>query len=56
MLGNMKEVNYGNAAISGKDPFWVKGDLAISAEEQITFLERLHQNKLPFQELHQRLV
>lgn len=52
----MKKINYGNAATSGKDPFWVKGDLAISAIEQITFLERLYQNKLPFQEVHQRLV
>ena len=52
----MKKINYGNAATSGQDPFWVKGDLAISAVEQITFLETLYQNKLPFQEIHQRLV
>jgi len=52
----MTSVRYGNCEPTGKDPFWVEGDLRISAHEQISFLRRLHRNKLPFQERHQRLV
>ncbi len=61
-LGNQKEaaymtkIGYGNAATGGSKPFWVEGDLAISATEQIAFLRRLYANKLPFQVSHQRLV
>lgn len=40
----------------GGQPFWVEGDLALSAHEQIRFLQRLYQNKLPFRIEHQRLV
>lgn len=61
-LGAAKEVDYlrrlgyGNAAVGGAQPFWVEGDLAISAVEQIAFLKRLYLNELPFQVAHQRLV
>jgi beta-lactamase class D len=61
-LGAAKEVDYlrrldyGNATVSGAQPFWVEGDLAISAVEQIAFLKRLYLNELPFSEAHQRLV
>ena len=61
-LGNPREaaymtkIGYGNAVTSGSKPFWVEGDLAISAMEQIAFLRRLYANKLPFQVAHQRLV
>lgn len=47
---------YGNADVTGADPFWVEGNLAISAEEQIAFLRRLYRNDLPFRVEHQRLV
>ena len=39
---------YGNRTITGGlDHFWLDGDLAISAEEQIAFLGALHQGSLP---------
>ncbi len=48
---------YGNrdAATEGGD-YWVYGRLAISAREQVEFLERLYRNALPFAVEHQRLV
>lgn len=41
---------------TGDSPFWVEGDLAISANEQIAFLKALYRNELPFRMEHQRLV
>lgn len=52
----LRKINYGNASTSGMNPFWVEGNLSISAKEQIDFLRRLYQNKLPFSVEHQRLV
>jgi beta-lactamase class D len=52
----LRKINYGNADPSGADPFWVEGNLSISAEEQIGFLRRLYRNDLPFRVEHQRLV
>lgn len=52
----MRKIGYGNAVAAGDKPFWVEGDLAISANEQISLLERLYRNELPFRVEHQRLV
>ncbi|BDS06812.1 hypothetical protein NT6N_18520 [Oceaniferula spumae] len=52
----MEKINYGNADPTGKAPFWVEGNLRISAVEQIDFLQRLHRNKLPLSLNAQRLV
>lgn len=52
----MRKIAYGNAVAGGSKPFWVEGELAISANEQISFLGRLYRNELPFQVGHQRLV
>ncbi|MBK8551252.1 MAG: hypothetical protein IPL53_09405 [Ignavibacteria bacterium] len=32
----------------GMDKFWLSGGAADSPEEQIEFLKKLHDNKLPF--------
>ncbi len=52
----LKKIAYGNADPTGESPFWVEGNLAISAYEQIDFLQRLYRNKLPFSVANQRLV
>ncbi len=52
----MQKIGYGNVDTSGDDPFWVEGNLRISAHEQIEFLRRLYKNELPFAREHQRLV
>ena len=51
------KLNYGNADPSSKrGDYWIDGNLAISAYEQISFLKRLYGNELPFRVEHQRLV
>jgi beta-lactamase class D len=53
----LREIGYGNADPSGGiDTFWLGGNLRISAEEQVAFLQRLYRNELPFRVEHQRLV
>ena len=52
----LRKTDYGNSDPSGADPFWVDGNLRISAQEQIGFLRRLYRNELPFRVEHQRLV
>jgi len=53
----LRQIDYGNADPStGGGAYWVDGNLAISAHEQISFLQRLYRNELPFKEEHQRLV
>ena len=36
--------------------YWIDGNLAIAAQEQIAFLRKLYHNELPFRVEHQRLV
>ena len=52
----MRKIAYGNAVVGGGTPFWVEGDLAISANEQISFLRHLYRNDLPFRVEHQLLI
>lgn len=41
--------NYGNRSTNGfGEIYWVKGDLRITPKEQIEFLVRLYENRLPF--------
>ncbi|WP_316834539.1 class D beta-lactamase [Pedobacter nutrimenti] len=45
----LHKAKYGNADIEGGiDAFWLSGKLRITPNEQIDFLRRLHDNKLPF--------
>ncbi len=45
----LDSVQYGNGDITGGiDGFWLWGKLRITPNEQIDFLRRLHDNKLPF--------
>lgn len=50
-LNYLKKIDYGNAKI-GVDVslFWLKGDIKISAIQQVEFLQRLYKNQLPFQQ------
>jgi beta-lactamase class D len=55
--GYLRKAGYGNADSSGGvEGYWIDGNLAISAHEQISFLRRLYRNELPFRVEHQRLV
>ncbi|MBD1915972.1 class D beta-lactamase [Leptolyngbya sp. FACHB-60] len=49
----VSEAGYGNQAIGSPeaiDSFWLEGDLRITPQQQIEFLQRLHRNELPFSE------
>ncbi len=51
------KTNYGNKKIENKiDRFWLDGNLAISANEQIDFLEKLVKNELAFDKNIQETV
>lgn len=54
----LESIGYGNADSSSvQGDYWLAdGPLAISAHEQIEFLQRLYRNELPFRTEHQRLV
>ncbi len=53
----LSKINYGNKDSSTKTgSYWVDGNLSISAHEQIVFLKKLYNNKLPFKIEHQLLV
>lgn len=48
---------YGNADTSGGiDQFWLTGGLRITPAQQIDFLKRLHENKLPFSQRSMDIV
>lgn len=54
----LQQINYGNAdpTVDGDGPYWVDGNLRITAFEQLAFLQKLYRNELPFKVEHQRLV
>ncbi len=53
----LNKTNYGNKKIENKiDRFWLDGSLAISANEQIEFLEKAVRNELPFDKNIQETV
>lgn len=53
----LRKISYGNANADGAvDRFWLDGGLRISALEQVSFLQRLYRNQLPFAVEYQRLV
>lgn len=56
-LDHLKKIGYGNEK-TGPDltTFWLDGNLKISAIEQINFLKKLYDEKLPYETSHMRLV
>jgi beta-lactamase class D len=56
----VKQFGYGNAdtsgGVDGARPFWIDGTLRISANEQVAFLKRLHENRLGVSDRTARLT
>lgn len=59
----LEAADYGNAdptpaaeAPGNEEPYWVTGNIRITAAQQVAFLEKLYRNELPFEVGHQRLV
>lgn len=49
----LAQIDYGNQTVgSDVERFWLNGDLQISAAEEISFLRRLYDYELPFQQEH----
>jgi beta-lactamase class D/beta-lactamase class D OXA-10 len=50
----VKQFSYGHAdtsgGVAGERPFWIDGTLRLSADEQVAFLKRLHENRLGLSE------
>lgn len=45
----VEKANYGNKNTGGEiDWFWLRGDLRITAEQQVNFMTRFYKNELPF--------
>ncbi|MGG3888578.1 class D beta-lactamase [Metabacillus fastidiosus] len=57
MQEKIRILEYGNQDLTGRiDSFWLDSSLKISALEQINFMENLVEEKLPFEEKHQKTV
>jgi beta-lactamase class D len=57
MKKGLKRLQYGNMQVGDiVDQFWLGGPLEISAFEQITFLNKLAREELPFLKIHQQQV
>ena len=53
----LERLGYGNADVSGgTDLFWLQGGLRVSAMEQVRFMHRLAEGRLPATQRAQRLV
>lgn len=53
----LRKANYGNADTSGGiDQFWLTGGLRVTPEQQLHFLKRLHDEKLPFSKRSMNIV
>jgi len=53
----LSQLSYGNQSVGKQvDLFWLNGDLAISAVEQVEFLRKLQGYELPFQHEHVDLL
>jgi len=53
----IKKADYGNHSTKGGiDKFWLEGGLRISPKQQIDFLIKLHDNKLPFSQRNMDVV
>ena len=53
----LEQIDYGNTdPRTSSGSYWIDGKLAISAHEQLDFLQRLYENALPFPLAHQLLV
>lgn len=57
MRGYLEQLKYGNSRLgTGVDSFWLDGDLAISADEQVDFLRRLYAGELDVSARSMQLV
>ena len=56
LAAGLKALGFGNAKASGGYPYWLRGDLRISALEQVAFMDRLRRESLPVSPAAMRAV
>lgn len=56
LSAGLRALGFGNAAVSGTFPYWLRGDMRISPLEQITFMDRLRRRAHPLSGEVQRMV
>ena len=44
----LNKLDYGNKDVSGNDPFWLRGNLRITPNEQLEFMYKFYNELLPF--------
>jgi beta-lactamase class D len=52
----LNKIDYGNKDISGNDPFWLRGNLRITPNEQLGFMHEFYNGQLPFSEKNMNIV
>lgn len=50
------EIDYGNKKVSGTDPFWLRGNLRITPNQQLEFMKKFYNESLPFKEASYKIV
>ncbi len=44
----LNKLDYGNKDINGTEPFWLRGNLRITSNEQLKFMKQFYNESLPF--------
>lgn len=52
----LTKFDYGNKKVSGNYPFWLFGDIRISADQQVEFLKKFYNDELPIKKEHIDLI
>lgn len=56
LASGLKSLGYGNAKATGGYPYWLRGDLRVSALQQVAFMDRLRRESLPLSRAAMRTV
>jgi beta-lactamase class D len=52
----LNKIDYGNKDVSGDDPFWLRGNLRITPNEQLEFMYKFYNEQLPFSKKNVNIV
>jgi beta-lactamase class D len=52
----LNRINYGNKDVSGNDPFWLRGNLRITPNEQLEFMIKFYNEQLPISKKNVSIV
>ena len=52
----LEKLNYGNTEVSGNNPFWLRGNLRITPNEQMNFINSFYHGQIPFSKKNIQIV